>query len=55
MRNEERANRTVEIKSAPYLKVGIYSLAVNVALAGVKLVLSFLTGSLALRADAIHS
>ncbi|MBN1273462.1 MAG: cation diffusion facilitator family transporter [Candidatus Aminicenantes bacterium] len=39
----------------PYLKVGIYSLLVNLTLAAVKLILSFVTGSLALRADAIHS
>jgi cation diffusion facilitator family transporter len=55
MRNKENAAQAIEIKNPPYLKVGIYSLAVNVALAGVKLVVSFLTGSLALRADAIHS
>jgi cation diffusion facilitator family transporter len=55
MRNKENAAQAMEIKSLPYLKVGIYSLAVNVALAGAKLVLSFLTRSLALRADAIHS
>jgi len=39
----------------PYLKVGIYSLLINLALVAVKLALSFATGSLALRADAIHS
>jgi divalent metal cation (Fe/Co/Zn/Cd) transporter len=55
MENEENATQAIGIKSPPYLKVGIYSLLVNVALAGVKLVLSFITGSLALRADAIHS
>jgi len=42
-------------ESPPYLKVGIYSIAVNITLAAVKLTLSFVTGSLALRADAIHS
>ncbi|MFW6150522.1 MAG: cation diffusion facilitator family transporter [Chloroflexota bacterium] len=36
-------------------RVGFYSLAVNLGLAGVKLALSFITGSLALRADGIHS
>jgi cation diffusion facilitator family transporter len=55
MRNKENAAQAIEIKNPPYLKVGIYSLVVNVVLAGVKLVVSFLTGSLALRADAIHS
>ena len=38
-----------------YLRVGIYSLLVNIALVAVKLTLSFISGSLALRADAIHS
>lgn len=36
-------------------RVGFCSLAVNLGLAGVKLALSFITGSLALRADGIHS
>lgn len=40
---------------APMLKVGIYSLLVNLGLFGAKLVLSTIAGSLALRADAIHS
>ncbi|HXZ30242.1 MAG TPA: cation diffusion facilitator family transporter [Dehalococcoidia bacterium] len=39
----------------PIVKVGIYSLAVNLILVAAKLSLSFLTGSLALRADAFHS
>jgi cation diffusion facilitator family transporter len=55
MKKEKDTTQAIELKSPPYLKVGIYSLLVNVALAGVKLVLSFTTGSLALRADAIHS
>lgn len=37
------------------LRVGIYSLLVNLALVGAKLTLSIIAGSLALRADAIHS
>jgi len=40
---------------APILKVGVYSLLVNTSLTGTKLALSFIAGSLALRADAIHS
>jgi len=40
---------------APILKVGVYSLLVNISLTGAKLALSFIAGSLALRADAIHS
>lgn len=44
-----------EVKSPPYLKVGVYSLLVNLTLVVAKLTLSFVTGSLALRADAIHS
>jgi cation diffusion facilitator family transporter len=39
----------------PLLRIGVYSLLVNLSLVGVKLALSFTTGSLALRADAIHS
>lgn len=42
-------------KNPPYVQVGIYSLVVNVTLVAVKLSLSFITGSLALRADAVHS
>jgi len=41
--------------SSPILRVGIYSLLVNGSLVGIKLALSFIAGSLALRADAIHS
>ncbi len=48
-------NENIEAPKSPYLKVGIYSLLVNIILVAVKLVLSFITGSLALRADAIHS
>ncbi|MFC1896992.1 cation diffusion facilitator family transporter [Chloroflexota bacterium] len=40
---------------APLFRVGIYSLLVNVFLVVVKLVLSITSGSLALRADSIHS
>jgi cation diffusion facilitator family transporter len=39
----------------PYLRVGVFSLLLNIGLAGAKLLLSGLTGSLSLRADAIHS
>jgi len=39
----------------PIVRFGIYSLAINVILAAAKLTLSYITGSLALRADAIHS
>ncbi len=37
------------------LRTGIYSLCVNLSLVVIKLTLSFITGSLALRADGIHS
>ena len=40
---------------SPILRIGVYSLCVNLSLVGIKLTLSFLAGSLALRADAIHS
>ena len=36
-------------------KVGIYSIAVNLLLVGIKILLSILSGSIALVADAIHS
>jgi cation diffusion facilitator family transporter len=55
MKEAENASQTTEVKRPPYLKVGIYSLLVNIALVAIKLALSFITGSLALRADAIHS
>jgi len=42
-------------KQTPYLRTGVCSLAINLFLVGVKLSLSFIAGSLALRADAIHS
>jgi len=41
--------------AAPLLRVGIYSLLVNLLLVVAKLVLSIIAGSLALRADSIHS
>ena len=41
--------------AAPLFRVGIYSLLVNVLLVVAKLVLSIITGSLALKADSIHS
>ena len=48
--NEEK----IPVKT-PIVRIGIYSLAVNMILVATKLSLSFVTGSLALRADAIHS
>ena len=42
-------------EEAPILRLGVYSLLVNISLTGAKLALSFIAGSLALRADAIHS
>jgi cation diffusion facilitator family transporter len=53
--NAENASQPEQAGTPPYLKVGIYSLLVNIALVVVKLTLSSITGSLALRADAIHS
>ena len=50
----ETANQS-QPQRPPYLRVGIYSLLVNLGLVAVKLSLSFITGSIALRADAIHS
>ncbi len=41
--------------STPIVRTGIYSLAVNLILVATKLSLSIITGTLALRADAIHS
>jgi cation diffusion facilitator family transporter len=38
-----------------YIRVGVYSLLVNIFLVLVKLIMASVTGSLALRADAIHS
>jgi len=49
MNEEKTPGRT------PIVRIGIYSLAVNLVLVAAKLSLSFVTGSLALRADAIHS
>jgi len=40
---------------SPIIRVGFYSLTVNLLLVGAKMSLSLITGSLALRADAIHS
>jgi cation diffusion facilitator family transporter len=36
-------------------KIGLYSILVNLSLVGIKILLSFLSGSVALLADAIHS
>ncbi len=49
---EECESRTVE---RSILRVGVYSLLVNISLVGTKFALSITAGSLALRADAIHS
>ncbi len=48
-------NRFKTAFASPVTRVGIYSLLVNTGLTSAKLVLSVLTGSLALRADAFHS
>jgi cation diffusion facilitator family transporter len=55
MNKAKNAPERSEATKLPYLRVGIYSLLVNIALVTVKLTLSLVTGSLALRADAIHS
>ncbi len=55
MKSMANANVVEKGKNPPYLRIGIYSLLVNLSLVAVKLTLSFITGSLALRADAIHS
>lgn len=55
MKNAEKTPQAGRVTKPSYLKVGIYSLLVNMTLVAVKLTLSFVTGSLALRADAIHS
>jgi cation diffusion facilitator family transporter len=39
----------------PIVRIGVYSLTVNLILTAAKLSLSFVTGSLALRADGVHS
>jgi cation diffusion facilitator family transporter len=49
------SNEELRTKDAPLLRVGIYSLLVNLGLVGAKFALSVIAGSLALRADAIHS
>lgn len=55
MKDKENSSQTSEAKNPLYLKVGVYSLLVNFTLMAMKLILSLITGSLALRADAIHS
>jgi divalent metal cation (Fe/Co/Zn/Cd) transporter len=50
----EFENRFHETEST-IRRVALYSLLLNLSLAVTKLVLSLITGSLALRADAIHS
>jgi cation diffusion facilitator family transporter len=49
------AKETLEPGRTPCLRIGIYSLLVNLSLVAIKLFLSFVSGSLALRADGIHS
>ncbi|MDN7025895.1 cation diffusion facilitator family transporter [Methanoculleus sp. FWC-SCC1] len=41
--------------SSPVRRVAVYSLALNISLVSIKYLLSVATGSLALRADAVHS
>ncbi|MFW6125557.1 MAG: cation diffusion facilitator family transporter [Chloroflexota bacterium] len=53
--NAAESAQETQPQRPPYLRVGIYSLLVNVGLVAAKLTLSFITGSIALRADAIHS
>ncbi len=55
MKEENGSTEPARGSGAPLLRIGVYSLLVNLSLVGVKLALSFTTGSLALRADAIHS
>lgn len=43
------------VRAPSVMRVALYSLLFNLALVGGKLILSALTGSLALRADAVHS
>jgi cation diffusion facilitator family transporter len=51
-----QASREIDPVQAPsVLRVALYSLLFNLALVAAKLILSALSGSLALRADAIHS
>src|SRR5690606_9227018 len=51
-----QASREIDPVQAPsVLRVALYSLLFNLALVAAKLTLSALSGSLALRADAIHS
>jgi cation diffusion facilitator family transporter len=45
----------MDIRKTSIVRIGIYSLIVNMTLVATKLSLSFITGSLALRADGIHS
>jgi len=55
MQSDESTSRPETVSKSAYVKVGVYSLLVNLALVSVKLALALTTGSLALRADAIHS
>lgn len=44
-----------EKKMDPVSRLALLSLLVNLSLVGIKLALSYISGSLALRADAVHS
>jgi divalent metal cation (Fe/Co/Zn/Cd) transporter len=48
---------TVDAKygTDPVSRVAVLSFLVNLSLVGIKLALSYVSGSLALRADAVHS
>jgi cation diffusion facilitator family transporter len=46
---------TAEVHGDPVGRVAVYSLLLNIGLVGTKLVLSQISGSLSLRADAVHS
>ena len=51
----EKSKDELRSIDAPLLRVGVYSVLVNLGLVGAKGILSVVAGSLALRADAIHS
>ncbi len=49
------SSETSPAQTPSVMRVALYSLLFNLGLVGAKLILSALTGSLALRADAVHS
>jgi cation diffusion facilitator family transporter len=55
MVSDAEARKDGRVPKTPYLRVGLFSLLLNVGLVAAKLLLSSATGSLALRADAVHS